>query len=470
MLSNNDDGPELPKPTTNNELEKVIHTARELAIELVRHDADPCRSLSSDEHRKHLDLRLQAESRDLDKVIDDLVRLLAVTPRTAGPLFFNQLFGGREPVAVLTEMLSPLVNSSMYTYKVAGPQILVEQEMINRLLQKAGFDNGEGMFTPGGSLSNFTAMLVARNEFCPKAREEGLDGQKLGIYASAESHYSITKNAGMLGLGRSSVRHIEVDSEGRMVPEALESAIVADEGRETKPVCIVATAGTTVRGAFDPIGEIADVAQRHGAWLHVDGAFGGTVLLSPKHRHLMKGCDRADSLAWNPHKAMGVPLTCSAVLLRKKGLLAKSLDESAEYLFQTATDELNPGRRSIQCGRRNDALKLWAAWRHLGDQGYARRIDRQFELANDAISIIEREPRLRLVHRPQFINICFLVVNGSAKDICDWLDRERGIRIGHGTLNDQVAFRLVCVNPDLTRADLESLFTAILEGADALAG
>ncbi|MCP4900742.1 MAG: PLP-dependent decarboxylase, partial [bacterium] len=177
-------------------------------------------------------------------------------------------------------------------------------------------------------------------------------------------------------------------------------------------------------------------------------------------RHLLAGCDRADSLAWNPHKMMGMPLTCSVVLLRESGLLAKSLDESAEYLFQTAPGELNPGRRSIQCGRRNDALKLWAAWRLHGDDGYANRISQQFALAQYAVSVIRAQPRLSLIREPQSINVCFDVVGTSAVDVCTWLEQERAIRIGHATVNGRTVIRLVCVNPDLSNTDLDALFEA----------
>lgn len=451
-------------------LRQTVEAARELALELLSRDGEPCPSRSPEHHQEALPLELEGRGLSLEEVTEDLRRLLTATPRTAGPLFFNQLFGGRDPAAVLVEMLSPLVNSSMYTYKVAGPQILIEREVIGQMLSKVGFESGEGMFTPGGSLSNFTAMLLARNNAIGDAREHGLDDRRLTIYTSQDSHYSITKNAGMLGIGRRNVRKVDVDAEGRMKVSALRHMITEDLAAGAVPVCIVATAGTTVLGAFDPIEAMAEVAEENGIWFHVDGALGATLLLSSEHRHLLSGSDRADSVAWNPHKMMGVPLTCSVVLLRQEGRLAESLDETAEYLFQGAGDALNPGRRSIQCGRRNNALKLWAAWRLHGEEGWERRIARQFELADHAVSIIETEPRLRLVRPPQSINVCFEIDGASAPPVCTWLERERGIRIGHAPVDGTPVIRLVCVNPDLRKSDLDALFSAILEAADAVGG
>src|SRR5690606_15494221 len=131
---------------------------------------------------------------------------------------------------------------------------------------------------------------------------------------SAASHYSIRKAAGLAGLGRDGVRTVPVDAEGRMEPEALARMIEEDRATGVVPVMINATAGTTVLGAFDPLPAIADVAERARVWLHVDAAYGGSILLSPRHRGLLAGCERADSLTWDAHKLLNVPLTCSALL------------------------------------------------------------------------------------------------------------------------------------------------------------
>jgi glutamate/tyrosine decarboxylase-like PLP-dependent enzyme len=165
---------------------------------------------------------------------------------------------------------------------------------------------------------------------------------------------------------------------------------------------------------------------------------------------------------------MGVPLQCSVLLLARRGELGRSLDETADYLFQAHADDFNPGHRSIQCGRRNDAFKLWAAWLRLGDRGWDERIRRQLELARLAAAKIEADPELELVEPPASINVCFAARGADSAAICDWLDREGRLKIGHGTFAGRSALRLVCVNPDLEEADLEAIFEEVRVAARCL--
>ena len=407
------------------------------------------------------ELRLGPAERPFEEVVSALDQVLAMTPSSASPRFFNQLFAGRAPAALMAEMLVPLTNTSMYTLKVAGVQVLVEREVLSRMGAAVGFPDGEGMFSAGGSLSNMTAMLVARNEAIRDVRENGLAGDRLRVYTSELGHYSTIKNAGMLGIGRANVRQVPADGSGRMRVDLLDRFVAEDVRGGVVPVMINATAGTTVLGSFDPIRRIAEVAAEHGVWLHVDGALGASVLLSKHHRELMDGLELADSLTWNAHKMMCVPLICSAILLRRGGLLARHIGEQADYVFQSHEDELNPGTRSIQCGRRNDALKLWTAWLQHGDSGFEARIDRLFALARHAASVIESDPELELVIEPESVNVCFEVVNRSSDEICDRLDREGRLKIGHGVANGRRAIRLVCLDPDLDEERIEAVLDEI---------
>lgn len=449
---------------------RALERAFEIALAQIDGEATLPRRADSTPASLHeeLGIAIDPSGVSFDEVIGKLRRILAETPSPASPRFFNQLFGGRDPIAVVAEMLTPLTNTSMYTYKVAGPQVLVEREVLARMAAKVGFAGGEGALSPGSSLANLTALLIARNEAVGGARETGLDGEKLTVYTSADGHYSVRKAAGILGLGRDNVRQIEVDELGRMRVGALESALTRDLESGHRPIMINATAGTTVAGAFDPIAEIAEIANAYEIWFNIDGALGGSVVLSERHRHLVAGAERADSYVWNAHKMMGVPLSCSALLLARDGLLARHLGESADYLFQSEADELNPGRRSIQCGRRNDALKLWAAWQLHGDRGYEQRIDRMFDLARHLASRIEADPELELMMPPESINVCFEVVGRSSTAVCERLDDEGRLLIGHGEANGRRAIRLVCVNPDLETSELEAALDEIKRTAAEL--
>jgi len=417
---------------------------------------------------RELDLALREDGLDPGEVMERLRAVLRATPSSSSWRFVNQLFGGREPIAAAAEMLTAVPNNSMYTFKAAGAQILVENEVLRRAMAVAGFPRGEGCFLPGGTLANMVAMLLARNRAEPASRNDGASGRRLAVYASDESHYSIRRSAGILGIGRNQVRDIATDTAGRMDPVALARAIEGDRAAGVVPAVVVATSGTTVRGSFDPIRAIAPVARTAGAWLHVDGAFGGSLVLSGAHRHLMAGVELADSFSWDPHKMMGIPLQASILMVARRGELARSLDETADYLFQADDDELNPGRRSLLCGRRNDALKLWAAWLHLGDAGWRRRTDRQMELAATAARLITADPDLHLAEAPQLINVCFEVRGRSSSAICDLLDREGRLKIGHGIVRGRRMIRLVCANPDLSERHLARILQEIKEVAATL--
>ncbi|MFG0259341.1 MAG: pyridoxal phosphate-dependent decarboxylase family protein [Phycisphaerales bacterium JB041] len=446
----------------------VLELAAELARRLIARDDEPTRLPPPSELDAALDLRPPEDSRSLGEVADRLARLLEFTPSTSGRRFFNQLFAGRDEAALLGELVAVIANTSPYTYKAAGAQVLAERALISHMGHKVGWQDCGGLFTPGGSLSNFAAMVVARNERLEGVRETGLDGRPVAMYISAEAHYSMPKNAGMLGIGRRNVRSVATDTEGRMLPSALEAAIQQDLDAGVIPLMVVATSGTTVQGAFDPLDALAEVTRSHGVWLHVDGAYGGTLLLSGEHRHLLRGSELADSFTWDAHKMMGVPLTCSVALFRDAEMPHKHFDETATYLFQRDDAAYNPGRSSLQCGRRNDALKLWTAWQRHGDAGYERRIARQFQLAAYARSVIESEPRFTLVKRPQSVNLCFTVDGVDAREVCHVMDRAGRARVSHGTVDGVPTVRLVCLNPDLVEADLDEFFDHVRWAADQL--
>ncbi len=408
-----------------------------------------------------IDPFLSAQGMSSQAVLDALETVVLATPRTCSNQFFNQLFSGRLNMATAGEVLASLLNTSMYTYKVAGPNALIETALTQHMASKVGYEKGEGVFSPGGSLANLTALIMARNEAMPGARESGLDARAVAVYASAHCHYSVRKACGMTGLGRRNLRLVETDERGRMNPDTLASMIAADRAARVTPIAIVATAGTTVRAAFDPIEPIAAVAKTHGIWLHVDGAMGGAMLLSEAHADLTAGSELADSWTWDAHKLMGIPLSSSVILCKQRGMLAKHFDEAASYLFQGDADEYNHGTRSIQCGRRNDALKLWAAWKQLGDDGFQKRIDHLFTLARFTAKEIERRPALELTCTPESVNVCFEATGKPSDAICETLRREQRAMVGHAEVNARRVIRVACVNADMTTDDMIAFLDAV---------
>ena len=439
---------------------------------LEREEGDAAPPVPLERARTGLDVSIPAGGRGEEAALERLAEIAEATPPTSGPRFVNQLFAGRERVATAAEIVASVLNTSMYTYKAAGPQVLLEGALIRHMLEKAGMSGGDGMFTPGGSLSNLAAMIVGRNEMVDGAREKGFDGRKRTIYVSSESHYSIPKNANMIGVGRSNVRSVAVDARGRMDPDALALRIEQDRASGLEPMMIIATSGTTVMGAFDPLPPLADIAEREGVWLHADGAFGGTALLSERSRGLLAGLERADSFTWDAHKAMGVPLTCSVALTRRPGLMQKHFDETASYLFQHDYDDeqawLNPGVKSLQCGRRNDALKLWAQWQALGDDGYAERVGAQLDLAKTAADIARDDERFTLSCEPEWLTVCFEATGKPSDAVCDALNESGELKVGFGIVNGRRVIRLVTVNAAHTSEDIGRMMESIARVAQDL--
>lgn len=437
------------------------HIARE-AEQPVRPPRDPA------EVAEAVDLTVTREGQPFSEVVAELEQVLALTPSTATPRFFNQLFGGRDGAAVLGDALASVLNNSMYTYKVAGVHVLIELELVRRMGGLLGMPDPEGVFTPGGSLSNLAGMVMARNEAVERLKDEGADGQNLRIYTSTDSHYSVRKAAGLLGIGRENVVRIPVDTRGRMRPAALRRAILRDREDGHRPVMINATSGTTVLGAFDPLEPLADLAEELDLWLHVDAAYGGSLIFHPDFAEHFAGIERADSVTWDAHKMMGVPLTCSVILARHKGHLTKHFNETASYLFQDDTDDLNPGTRSLQCGRRNDVLKLWTAWKTHGDAGYRQRVEILRENTRYARRQVRRHPDLELVREPESLNLCFTVRGVAADALCTELNRRGLLMVGHAMVDERPVVRQVFLDPTLDHSQIDHFFSALTQLADEL--
>jgi glutamate/tyrosine decarboxylase-like PLP-dependent enzyme len=430
----------------------------------------PVRKTYSPEHLEDLlKFELPKTPMPLEQVIHQLTEILKVSPTTSSRRFFNQLFAGRDPASLAGEIFATFGNQSVYTYKIAAPIILIEEQLIQKLGQLAGFSNHEqkcgGIFTPGGSLSNLAAMLCARDHVNPNWREYGqISGR---IYTSSDAHYSVNKGAGLIGVGRQNVVKVASDAQGRMNPEALLGSIQRDLDQNMRPMMVIATAGTTVRGCFDPFEEIATICKDYGIWFHVDGAFGGTALLHPQFTSLVQGIEKADSLTWDAHKAMGVPLTCSVLLTKDRTVCERAFNEEASYLFQADTNLLNPGTRSLQCGRRNDALKLWASWLYHGDHGWIRRLERQRNLALALAEEVESRITFKLCEPPPYLNVCFEVVPNhdqapiDHEELCYQLQIEQKSLVGFADFKGRNVIRAAVINPELTLDDLHILLDDI---------
>lgn len=382
--------------------------------------------------QKLLDLQIPEKGLTLQQLIDDCYTTLRYQVKTGHPHFFNQLSCGLDLVSMAGEWLTATANTNMFTYEIAPVFILMENVVMSHMRKAIGWDGGDSILAPGGSISNLYAFLAARHKMFPDYKEKGLHAinAQLVMFTSDQCHYSIKSCASVCGLGTDYCIMVPSDERGRLIPTELERLVKEQRARGNIPFFVNATSGTTVLGAFDPISEIADICDKYKLWLHIDAAWGGGLLLSKKYRHpRLTGVERAQSVTWNPHKLMGALLQCSTIHFKEDGLLLSCNQMSAEYLFMN--DKLydiqyDTGDKVIQCGRHNDIFKLWLQWRAKGDEGFADHMDRLMDLSEYMVQRIKENPdKFYLILEPEMVNVSFWYIPKRLRGITHNKNREQ---------------------------------------------
>lgn len=341
-----------------------------------------------------------------------------------------------------------------------------------------------GITCQGGSSSNLTSLIVARNTLYPECRTAGNAARDFVVFTSAHGHYSVEKSAMVSGMGSGAVWPVPVDETGRMRPDLLREMVVRAKAEGKTPFYVNATAGTTVRGSYDPFEEISAICKEHGLWMHIDASFGGPVIFSKKHSWKLKGSHLADSLTVNPHKMMHVPATCSFLLGPDMSIFQRANTTSAGYLFHgSADDEVwDMADLSLQCGRRSDAVKLALAWQYYGSDGFERQIDGAFDVAEHLFNLIRESPRLELVspELPSCLQVCFYYAPSSEMPRDKAVNTEmtanivrrlipRGFMVDFAP-GDKGSFLRVVVNCLTLKTTVDGLVKAILEVGQELYG
>tara|TARA_B100001115_G_C15823728_1_gene409868 strand:- start:150 stop:1556 length:1407 start_codon:yes stop_codon:yes gene_type:complete len=414
--------------------------------------------ISPENIMKEIDLKLDKQPLDNEKYKKLLKQLINSTPKSSSKHFFNQLYGGRHSKAVLGDLLAVILNTSMATFKIAGPQVIVEKTILETISNLVGYSNESGgTFPTGGSMSNFMSVVMARDKMDSSINKRGMS-KTLIAYTSDCSHYSIAKNASFAGIGRENVRYILSNNRGQIDIISLEKEIKKDIDRGLTPFYLNATAGTTVLGEFDPVKKLVNICKRYKMWLHLDGAFGGSVIFSKKLKHLVEGIENVDSFCFNAHKTLGAPLSTSVLLVKEKKYLYKSFDNDAQYLYQTHDKDYNLGTSSFECGRRNNALKLWSMWKAIGTEGMSNIIERQFKLADFARKYVKNNKNYRLFSFENSLSICFNYQNIDPQDLCSKLYKNNVLLVGYGQFKNQKFIRLVIVNIQNNEEEILNFF------------
>lgn len=302
---------------------------------------------------------------------------------------------------------------------------MIEKQTAKALASLFGFEGpfAGGVSQPGGSAANQSSLVIARNVLFPETKREGIGRRKFVIFTSKHGHYSVEKAAQISGFGSHAVRSVDVDGEGRMLPAALEEAILTAKEKGETPFYVNATAGTTVLGSFDPLVPISQICKKHNLWLHVDGSWGGSVVFSPTQKDLkLQGVELADSISICPHKMLNIPLTCSFLLGKDLRKFHAGMTLPAGYLFhQPDSSDPSSGPEedtyydladlTPQCGRRGDSLKLALVWLYHGTTHFSRSIDEAFNTATHLCTLLQTHPskNFSLVssNPPPCLQVCF---------------------------------------------------------------
>jgi glutamate/tyrosine decarboxylase-like PLP-dependent enzyme len=424
-----------------------------------------------------IDFPIAEEGASQNEFQEYVDKYLEYSVRTGDKQFFNQLYSGFNFPAFLGEMFTVLANTSMYTYEVAPVATVIEKTMVKLMCSYAGYDSGDGIFVTGGSNANLVAMFSARNKIFPQGRFAGYDQDlKLTAFINEQAHYSFETAANVLGIGSKSVIKVKADLNGKIIPEELEKAITDSIARGERPFFVAATCATTLLGAYDPIEEMAEICRKYNIWLHADGSFGGSLILSEKHRHLMNGIEKTDSFAWNPHKLMNIPLVCSVLLVKNQDTLYQNItDINTDYIFHDIDAVEDLGKKSIQCGRRVDAVKLWFAWKYFGKIGYSGRIDNSVAMATYAEEIVKNHPSLELLADRQSFSVCFRYVPENATDLNAFnLALREALRktgktiVNYGYIGKTLALRLIVANSEVEKKDIDLFFDYLLNAASEI--
>lgn len=425
-------------------------------------------------NQDNLDLSL-GESMSWTQVQKLLNQIEQTSVTTKSPYFMNQLFSGIHPQTLAAEAVMNRTRTTLATIEASPVFSKVEAEVVKMLAKKLGWNpqTSEGLTVAGGSAANMMAVHCARQRLHPETKSLGNQSRNYRIYVSDQAHYSFLKSANALGLGTNAIVSIPSDGKGRMIARKLRHQIGNDLQLKLQPLMIAATAGTTVAGAFDPIDELAVVAQDFKIWLHIDAAWGAPAYFSKTKSDLVKGSDQADSLTFDAHKFFGSQLTSTLFITPHKSVLFEANDvKGGEYLFHES-EELDRGRISWQCGRGPDALSFWTLWKNLGDQGLQKSIDEKYELVQKTVQLINGSDRLKLISNPEFLNICFQVLppKGSTHDPKSWSVkvREKLISSQQVMVNyshnetDGYFIRMILAHPQINISHVHKIMSQILE-------
>jgi len=401
--------------------------------------------------------------------LNDAVQILESSISPSRPLFLAYVGSSGLEAGVLATALLAAYDANLAT--AAGAADLLDKQAVQWIAEFVGFPVAEGHFTSGGQTSNLTAILTAREHALPGAREDGMEGRRATVYCSAEAHHSISRAVEAAGIGRRFLRLVPIDAEHRMRADDLAEAIARDRADGFIPVAVVATAGTTLTGAVDPLDAIADVCAREDVWLHVDGAYGLPAAATPTAKGHFRGLERADSATIDAHKWLGMQKSCSVVLVRHKGALRAAFGHEENYMLHDA-DSANPVDSTFEYSRPFRSLKVWLSMRVHGADQFRAWIERTLAHAERFTEAVRVDPAFELLHEPMLSTVCFRHVpegmaqadlDGHNARLAEAIQRDGRVYLAPAELDGHTCLRVCFVNYRTTTEDVELALEVIRE-------
>lgn len=452
-------GPALPLENR----EAVLAHAAELILASWRSfdHARPTQPLANAHHLELLNGALPEAGSDPSAALDAAADVLDVSLAQARPRYFAYIGSSGLEIGVLGDAL--MASHDVNVAVTAGAADLLEAQTIRWIGQFVGFDDAAvGALAAGGTISNLTALTAAREYALPGVRQDGAAGRTMALYCSGEAHYSVRRAAEVLGIGGRQVRAIGLDEHRRMDPAACARAIDLDREAGIVPVAVVATAGTTLTGAVDPLGALADVCQARDVWLHVDGAYGLPAAATRRAGHLFAGLARAQSATVDAHKWLYVPKACSVLLMHGLESLERAFSHEESYMPHSG-DTL-PVDRTLEYSRPLRGLKLWLAFTVHGAEAIRRAIERNLAEAQLLASLLSADDRFELLHHPQLSAVCFrhLPPGGGDLDahntrLAAALAADGQILLASAQLDGATCLRACLVNHRTTEDDVRAI-------------
>lgn len=353
---------------------------------------------------------------DEDKFCKIIDLYLSTGIQVQSPGYMGRQFSSVIPLAGLFDFVNSIVNQPASFYECGQLPNVAEHIMADEFNKFIGWpkDKFTMITTSGGSLATLTALLAARNDKIADVWNKGLTTLNSSVLpaiaVSEDAHYSISRAAGIMGIGSNQIVKLPVNDKRQICIEKVRSTIEEAEKKGLKIFCMVASAGNTSVGAFDPIDELADIANEKNIWFHVDGAHGGSVIVSDKLRYKLKGIEKVDSFSIDAHKMMFVPSMCSLLFYKNKEKAYGAFQQEASYVFDKDEDvysKFDCAKKNFECTKRPTIMNLWVVWSLYGRSIFADKIEHLCNMANKAYEILENEDDFETINKPEANILCF---------------------------------------------------------------